>query len=92
MLIRTVSEPYLVKSAVRLRIGSGSIRVSPYNVPRHVKIMLTPGVERRHSAVFKHDAPIKEFDDVERSILTVTSILQRMGRQHSPTTTNPSEI
>jgi len=32
--------------------------------------------------------PIKEFSDVERSILTITSILQRMGRQHSPTTTN----
>jgi len=46
-------------------------------------------MEKRHSAVFKCDAPIKEFDDVERSILTVTSILRR---QHSPTTTNPSEI
>jgi hypothetical protein len=55
--------------------------------------MLTPGVEKRHSAtVFKHDAPIKEFDDVERSILTVTSILQRMGRQHPPTTTNSGQI
>jgi len=29
-LNRTVSEPYLVKSAVRVRFGSGSIRVSPY--------------------------------------------------------------
>lgn len=44
------------------------------------KIMLTPDVEKRHSAtVFKQDAPIKEFDDIERSILAVTSILQRMG-------------
>jgi len=36
--------------------------------------------------------PIKEFSDVERSILTITSILQRMRREHSPTTTNSSQI
>ena len=56
--------------------------------------MLTSGVEKGHSgpAVFKHDAPVKEFDDVERRILAVTSILQKMDRQHSPTTTNSSQI
>ena len=60
---------------------------------RHVKIKLTSGVEKGHSgAVFKHDAPVKEFDDVERRILAVTSILQKMDRQHSPTTTNSSQI
>ena len=50
-------------------------------------------VEKRHlAAVFKHDASIKEFDELERSMLTDTSILQWMGRQHPPTTTNSSQI
>jgi hypothetical protein len=49
-------------------------------------------VEKRHSAaVFKHDAPIKEFDELERNMLTDTSN-QLMGRQHSPTTTKSSQI
>jgi hypothetical protein len=30
MPIRIVSDPYLAESAVRIRIGTGSIRVSPY--------------------------------------------------------------
>jgi hypothetical protein len=42
--------------------------------------------------LFKHDAPIKEFAELERSMLTVVSILLRMCRQHSPTTTNSSPI
>ena len=36
--------------------------------------------------------PIKEFDEVGRSILTFTSIVQRVGREHCPTTTNRSQI